>query len=89
MLFPIRCFTCMKVIGNKWETYKKYCCKYVAEGSNVPEEKALDELRITRSCCRTRFLTHAELFDKKLQIYEMQRKENIQRISKSMSDCNL
>lgn len=65
----------MKVIGNKWELYKKLYDENVESGSQVPNEKAFKSMGITRTCCRGRFLSHAELFDKKLKIYQMRQNE--------------
>ncbi|CAF0928899.1 unnamed protein product [Adineta ricciae] len=46
MIIPIRCFTCGKVIGNKWEAYIELLrCEY-------PEGDALDVLGLKRYCCR-------------------------------------
>lgn len=35
MIIPIRCFTCGKVIGNKWETYLGFLQAEYTEGSVV------------------------------------------------------
>ncbi len=32
MIIPVRCFTCGKVIGNKYETYMKYVTANHNEG---------------------------------------------------------
>lgn len=58
MIFPIRCFTCNKVIGNLWETYSKR----VNEGEKPKE--VLDSLNIPRYCCRKNFLGHVEVIDR-------------------------
>ena len=29
MIIPVRCFTCGKVLGDKWEDYKKLKIKYL------------------------------------------------------------
>lgn len=60
MIIPIRCFTCNKVTGNKWEPYQKL----LAEG--VPANVALDQLGLRRYCCRRILLTHVDLIDKML-----------------------
>jgi DNA-directed RNA polymerase subunit N len=52
MIFPIRCFTCGKLIGDKWEEYKKA----INSGKNPAE--VLDALGITRYFCRMMFLYH-------------------------------
>jgi DNA-directed RNA polymerase I, II, and III subunit RPABC5 len=46
MIIPVRCFTCGKVIGNKWETYL-----YLLQ-ADYSEGDALDELGLRRYCCR-------------------------------------
>jgi len=74
MIIPVRCFTCGKVIGDKWEDYKVLKIKYnnnkdedtIINVSNVkktPEGKAMDELGIKRICCRRMFLGQTDLID--------------------------
>lgn len=46
-MFPIRCFTCGKVLGNKYEKFHCYNDK----------EKAYKDLGITRYCCKIILLT--------------------------------
>lgn len=58
ILFPVRCFTCGKVIGHLWEEYKKR----VDNGEDPA--KVLDELEVKRYCCRRMFLGHIDLFKK-------------------------
>lgn len=57
MIIPIRCFTCLKVIANKWEAYQELLNK------NYSEADALDALKITRACCRRMFLGHVNIID--------------------------
>ncbi|MCD6485092.1 MAG: DNA-directed RNA polymerase subunit N [Candidatus Odinarchaeota archaeon] len=61
MIFPVRCFTCGKVIGHLWEEYEKR----VKEGENP--KKVLDDLGVTRYCCRRMFLSHTEIIDEVLK----------------------
>lgn len=56
-MIPIRCFTCNKVIGGKWEEYKSY----LEKGMN--KEKALNTVSLKRYCCRRHFLSHVDLTD--------------------------
>ena len=60
MIIPVRCFTCGKVVGNKWETYLDLLSKDNLEGD------ALDQLGLTRYCCRRMVLTHVDLIEKLL-----------------------
>lgn len=55
MEFPVRCFTCGAVIGDLYEEYKKL--------SPQGTDKALDQLGITRYCCRRMFVSHVEMVE--------------------------
>ncbi|MFB6175343.1 MAG: DNA-directed RNA polymerase subunit N [Candidatus Nanohalobium sp.] len=54
MQFPVRCMTCGKVIGDKWEEYQER----VQDGEDKGE--VLDDLDVEKYCCRTIFLTHVD-----------------------------
>jgi len=58
MIIPVRCFTCGKVIGDKWEEFKER-----AQEGQEDHQDVLDELGITKYCCRTVFLTHVDMLD--------------------------
>lgn len=55
MIIPIRCFSCGKPIAHLWEQYKKR----TLEGEEPA--KVLDELGLTRYCCRAAFLGQADM----------------------------
>ena len=60
MIIPVRCFTCGKVVGNKWEKYLELLqAEYTASD-------ALDALQLKRFCCRRMLLTHVDLIEKLL-----------------------
>jgi DNA-directed RNA polymerase subunit N len=61
MIIPVRCFTCGKVIADKWEPFKAA----VSKGENPA--KVLDSLGIKRYCCRRMFLAHVELVEESLK----------------------
>jgi DNA-directed RNA polymerase subunit N len=63
MSFPLRCFTCGKIIGDKWETYEDE----VRKGRN--EDHVLDEMTIRRFCCRRMFLSHNPAIEEKRLYY--------------------
>ncbi|CAE6474544.1 unnamed protein product [Rhizoctonia solani] len=67
MIIPVRCFTCGKVIGDKWEDYVKLLRDDVTEGD------AMDQLGLKRYCCRRMVLTHVDLIEKLLQYNPMER----------------
>mmetsp|Transcript_27678 Transcript_27678/g.38503 ORF Transcript_27678/g.38503 Transcript_27678/m.38503 type:complete len:87 (-) Transcript_27678:5-265(-) len=54
MIIPIRCFTCGKVIGDKWDDYMSYQKQGYRSGD------AMDLLGLHRMCCRRMFLSHSE-----------------------------
>jgi len=73
MIIPVRCFTCGKVIADRWERYleelqeiyKKNPNLYqgveIEKDANVVNE-ALNNVHLTRSCCRRMFIGHIDLF---------------------------
>jgi len=76
MIIPIRCFTCGKLIAHLWNKYintlqeeqNKLLMTYKdvisQEDKNSIENKILDELNITKYCCRRMFIAHVDLCDK-------------------------
>ncbi|KYO37613.1 DNA-directed RNA polymerases I, II, and III subunit RPABC5 [Alligator mississippiensis] len=60
MIIPVRCFTCGKVVGNKWEAYLGLLQAEYTEGD------ALDALGLKRYCCRRMLLSHVDLIEKLL-----------------------
>lgn len=59
-MFPVRCFTCGKVIGHLWEDYQKR----VASGEDP--KQVLDSLNVKRICCRRMFISHVDYIDELL-----------------------
>lgn len=47
----VRCITCNKIIGDKWDRYKEL----LEDGVKISD--ALNKLGISRMCCRMRFLS--------------------------------
>jgi len=69
MIIPVRCFTCGKVVGNKWEKYLNMLAQDITEG------EALDKLGLKRYCCRRMLLTHVDLIEKLLNYSILDRAE--------------
>lgn len=63
MLVPVRCFTCGKLIGDKFEEFK------AKVQSGEDPGKALDDLQVTRYCCRRMMITSVDLIDQVLPYY--------------------
>ena len=70
MIIPIRCMTCGKVLGDKWNYYVTKTEKL--EKTNIldlnmktikktEKGKVMDELGLKRYCCRRHILTHCDL----------------------------
>lgn len=77
MLIPVKCFTCGKVIGDKYLAYQEEVIKVKVERKINPEKieyldetqmdksiegHILDKFKITRICCRRHMLTHVNIF---------------------------
>ena len=58
MIFPIRCFTCSKVIGDKWDSYKRMLQE------DKSKKEIFNSLGISRYCCTRMFTSHIETIDK-------------------------
>ena len=76
MIIPIKCFTCGKVLANKYRYYQtEVRRRKLAAGQPIdniiyltkefidktPEGIVLDELKLTRICCRRHILTHVDI----------------------------
>lgn len=61
MIIPVRCFTCGKVIGNKWLTY----LELLHNGNS--ESESFAELGLKRYCCRRMLMTHVDLIEKLME----------------------
>ena len=71
----MRCMTCGKVLADKWEYYVKRCNELKAEKGKSKEAQTpryfeknttgqvLDELELTKMCCRRHFLGHVDLIE--------------------------
>lgn len=60
MIIPVRCFTCGKVMANKSVTYQQQ----IQQGKAAAQ--ILDDMKLTRYCCRSMLLSHVDILDKML-----------------------
>lgn len=58
MMIPIRCFSCGQVVADKWEEYNKR-----VNIEKEPAGKVLDDLHVTRYCCRRMLIGNVDLID--------------------------
>ena len=70
MLVPVRCFTCGKLIADKYEDYQNK-----VKAGEEPT-KILDELGMERYCCRRMLLTTVETIQQIIPFYEAMHKRN-------------
>ena len=73
MIIPVKCFTCGKVIGNKYRYYLQEVRKHKLDNTdnivyltknNVEKTidgKILDKLKLNKICCRRHILTHVDI----------------------------
>jgi hypothetical protein len=76
MIIPIKCFSCGTVIADKYRYYCEEVRKrkmtrelhvdkviYLTKeySTKTPEGEVLDELNMTKMCCRRHFLTHVDI----------------------------
>ena len=77
MIIPIRCVTCgFPFLAHRWEAYQEKVKAYRVQmgvpdaqemqylsntTAKTPEGKALDDLAITKPCCRRHMLSHVDL----------------------------
>jgi DNA-directed RNA polymerase subunit N (RpoN/RPB10) len=77
MIIPIRCFTCSKVIADKYDYYHEEKNKLVAMTkidtnvtdadlkffSDIHTKEILDNLGLTRYCCRRSLMSAVDMMD--------------------------
>ena len=62
---PIRCFTCNKTIGNKWNHYRDLYQKMENDpNSNLTYDDIMKQLGIARYCCKRMFKTSVDVTEK-------------------------
>lgn len=65
MIVPVRCFTCGKLIGDK---YKEFITRTREKGEDP--QAVLDSLGLTRICCRRMIVSAYEYIDEVLAYSE-------------------
>lgn len=59
-MIPIRCFSCNKVIADKWIKYNTLLL------SGMSANNAFDDVGLRRYCCKRMFMGQVEIIDKLL-----------------------
>lgn len=66
MIIPIRCFSCGKLIADKYEPY----IQMMEEGVDINE--IWTKLGVTRFCCKRMFVSHVNIVDELLNFNRLQ-----------------
>ena len=66
MILPVRCFSCGKLISDKWDGF----VQMKQEGKDMKE--IWEILGVRRFCCRRMFVTHVNLIDDLLEYSRLQ-----------------
>ena len=76
MIIPVKCFTCGKVLGDKYRFYQREVRKMKGQqdmkvdqvvyltgdtAEKTPEGEILDLLQLNKPCCRRHMLTHVDI----------------------------
>lgn len=72
MIIPIRCFTCGKVIGDKWEKYK------LLKENEEKMSNIFNILDLNRFCCRRMIMTHVNTIDDMIKYNDKNLENNIE-----------
>jgi len=69
---PVRCFTCGKVVADHWEEF----ARRVKAGERP--KQVLDEIGMTRYCCRRMFISQVDVIDDLLRYAQVTAKRRAQ-----------
>jgi DNA-directed RNA polymerase subunit N len=72
LIIPIRCFTCGKLVADRWEEF----ARRVKSGERP--KKVLDDIGMTRYCCRRMFISHVDVVDDLLRYAQVTAKRRAQ-----------
>ena len=75
MIIPVKCFTCGKVLADKYRWYQAEVRKakvdrgmnvdkvvyFTKENKEKPRREILDKLQLNKMCCRRHMLTHVDI----------------------------
>lgn len=72
MIIPIRCFTCGKLIADRWEEFARR-----VKTGELPK-KVLDDMEMKRYCCRRMFISQVDVLDDLLRYAQVTAKRRAQ-----------
>jgi DNA-directed RNA polymerase subunit N len=72
MIIPVRCFTCGKLVADRWEEFSRR-----VKAGEQPK-KVLDDMGMTRYCCRRMFISQVDVIDDLLRYTQVTAKRRAQ-----------
>lgn len=76
MIIPVRCMTCGNTIASKWKRYQELLTTLSSDAEHnlitnsvkdldkqTVECKAMNEIGLSRYCCRRHMLSHTDIID--------------------------
>ena len=72
MIIPVRCFTCGKLVADRWEEF----ARRVKAGEKP--KNVLDDIGMTRYCCRRMFISQVDVLDDLLRYSQVTAKRRAQ-----------
>jgi len=66
MIIPMRCFTCGKLIADKWEPFQKL------RKEGKPMEEVWESIGITKLCCKRMLTGHVDIVQDLLKFNRLQ-----------------
>jgi DNA-directed RNA polymerase subunit N len=72
MMIPVLCFTCGKLIADHWEEFARR-----VKAGEAPK-KILDDMGMTRYCCRRMFISQVDVIDDLLRYAQVTAKRRAQ-----------
>ncbi|OTF69428.1 RNA polymerase-like protein [Euroglyphus maynei] len=70
MLFPVRCWTCGKIIGHLWDEFNERLRMAKISNDNLENglESLFQRMGLKRFCCHTMFLSHYETYEEAIKM---------------------
>ena len=82
-MFPVRCFSCNKVIGPLWDEYKR-----LKDEANMEVKDIFEILGLKRYCCRRMMLGHVEIINNVLEYSDIKKgltsRETVKRVYRAI-----
>lgn len=67
MIIPVACFSCGKIVGDKWEKYTRLIQQEALKHGGLTDniyQNIFKQLDLSRMCCRRMIVTHVDIIDR-------------------------